>query len=115
MKNLRNTAFLLSLASLSLIGGDLFAQSGNVRLGYCTTSYSRGLVAQGQTGSHIYQAAVKFRHSDLIDISPHKIICKRVFAGIPVILRELPVHPCFILQCYLVKYCFFWFHKYLNS
>lgn len=66
MKNLRNSAFLLSLASLSLIGGDLFAQSGNVRLGYCTTSYSRGLVAQGQTGSHIYQAAVKFT-SDLLD------------------------------------------------
>ena len=62
-----------------------------------------------------YQAAVKLRHSDLIDISPHKIICKRVFAGIPVILRELLIHPCLILQCYLVKYCFFWFHKYLNS
>lgn len=66
MKNLRNSAFLLSLASLSLIGGDLFAQSDNVRLGYCTTSYSRGLIAQGQTGSHIYQAAIKFT-PDLLD------------------------------------------------
>lgn len=66
MKNFRNTAFLLSLASLSLMGGDLFAQSDNVRLGYCTTDYSRGLVAQGQTGSHIYQAAI-YLTSDLLD------------------------------------------------
>lgn len=66
MKTLRNSAFLLSLASLSLIGGDLFAQSDNVRLGYCTTKYSRGLIAQGQTGSHIYQAAIQLT-PDLLD------------------------------------------------
>lgn len=66
MENFRNTAFLLSLASLSLMGGDLFAQSDNLRLGYCTTDYSRSLVAQGQTGSHIYQAAI-YLTSDQLD------------------------------------------------
>lgn len=66
MKNFRNKAFLLSLASLSLMGGDLFAQSDNVRLGYCTTDYSRGLIAQGQTGTHTYQAAICLT-SDMLD------------------------------------------------
>lgn len=66
MKNIRNTVFLLSLASLSLMGGDLFAQSESMRLGYCTTDYSRGLVAQGQTGSHIYQAAI-YLPSEILD------------------------------------------------
>ena len=69
MTKFRNSIFMLTLSSLSLYGGGLFAQTStdnNIRLGYCTTSYSRGLIAQGQTGSHIYHAAIHVT-SDLLD------------------------------------------------
>lgn len=84
MNCIRKFIFLLSLTSLPVIGGDLFAQTGNkeifslspvsvsgqesnmqtdansnMRLGYCTTEYSVGLIAQ-ISGSHSYHAAVQF-------------------------------------------------------
>lgn len=90
MNSIRKFIFLLSLTSLPIIGGDLFAQKAdrnifslspvtfdkhenisptatgsNMRLGYCTTEYSRGLIAKIQ-GQHSYHAAVFFP-SELLD------------------------------------------------
>jgi len=80
MNSIRKCIFLLSLASLPFTGGGLFAQTANegtfklralkssnqsrtaseskekMRIGYCTTDVSRGLIAQ-ITGSHTYHAA----------------------------------------------------------
>ena len=68
MKSFRNSLFLLALTSLPLTGADLFAQSADdaMRLGYCTTEYSSGLILQGVEGPGIYQAAAYFT-SDLLD------------------------------------------------
>ena len=89
MNSIRKSIFLLSLASLPIIGGDLFAQtvndnlfklaplpssmqqiaapsaSENIHIGYCTTEPSRGLIAK-ITGEHSYHAAVFFP-SELLD------------------------------------------------
>ena len=90
MNSIRKFIFLLSLTSLSMIGGDLFAQtesdnlfqltplspseremaapasgSENMHIGYCTIEPSRGLIAQ-ITGEHTYHAAVYFP-AELLD------------------------------------------------
>ena len=90
MNSIRKLFFLLSLTSLSMIGGDLFAQtesdnlfrltplspseremaapasgSENMHIGYCTIEPSRGLIAQ-ITGEHTYHAAVYFP-AELLD------------------------------------------------
>ena len=80
MNAIRKYIFLSFLASLPFTGGGLFAQTANegtfklralkssnqsrtaseskekMRIGYCTTDVSRGLIAQ-ITGSHTYHAA----------------------------------------------------------
>ena len=68
MKSFRNSLFLLALTSLPLTGADLFAQSADdaMRLGYCTTEYSSGLILQDKEGPGVYQAAVYFT-SDLLN------------------------------------------------
>ena len=68
MKSFRNSLFLLALTSLPLTGADLFAQSADdaMRLGYCTTEYSSGLILQDKKGPGVYQAAVYFT-SDLLN------------------------------------------------
>ncbi len=68
MKSFRNSLFLLALTSLPLTGADLFAQSADdaMRLGYCTTEYSSGLILQDQEGPGVYQAAAYFT-SDLLN------------------------------------------------
>ena len=89
MNSIRKCIFLLSLASLPFTGGGLFAQTANenqfklgpltssnqsltapasnneMRIGYCTTDWSSGLIAK-ITGSHSYHAAVYFP-SELLD------------------------------------------------
>lgn len=68
MKSFRNSLFLLALTSLPLTGADLFAQSADdaMRLGYCTTEYSSGLILQDKKGPGVYQAAAYFT-SDLLN------------------------------------------------
>ena len=67
MKSLDKSLLALSIASLSLVAADIHAQTtDDVRLGYCTTDYSQGLIARDLTGSHVYQAAT-YITSDMLN------------------------------------------------
>lgn len=68
MKSLKKSILLMSLASMPLITTGVKAQTSddNIRLGYCTTAYSQGLIARDLTGSHTYQAA-SYLTSDVLD------------------------------------------------
>lgn len=68
MKSLDKSLLALSIVGLSFMATDMHAQAtgDDVRLGYCTTDYSQGLIARDLTGSHIYQAAT-YLTSDVLD------------------------------------------------